>query len=324
MTNEKMIRDALGSPVPQVYSEELEDYVVVTLDGSVVSRGDINFNRTKLLRDLLGSVIPQLWDPVNNKWVVDTGQGRGGSGNGESGPVDWVDITNKPNEFTPIDHTHEIADIDGLEEELEKVFTQVSSGKSLLETAINSKGTTVTKATEIATFSELEMGILAIKVGSGGAAPEPILIPGAINFTDLTNTSNIAFALGTEFIANTAMKIHGVLLVVPFTGATQVGLATSSGKELKTKQVQIVVPGIVEVLFDTPIIAGEHQELIVYYDTTEVGYCRLASGTYSVNANIVLVSAMMNQSVRAVPNILDGGGASFRGVFPIFSTVDLI
>lgn len=91
MTNEKMIRDALGSPVPQVYNEDLKDYVVSTVDGSIISRGDINFNRTKLLRDLLGSVIPQLWDPVNNKWVVDTGQGREGSGGGTVEVIDNLD-----------------------------------------------------------------------------------------------------------------------------------------------------------------------------------------------------------------------------------------
>lgn len=170
MTNEKMIRDMLGSPVPQVYSKELEDYVVATVDGSTVSRGDINFNRTKLLRDLLGSVIPQLWDPVNNKWVVDTGQGRGGSGGGEGGPVGWDDISGKPSEFTPSSHRHAIADIDGLQDEFEKVFTQVSSGKSLLETIIGHKGSTVNKVGDIATFEELRSAILAITSGGGNAS----------------------------------------------------------------------------------------------------------------------------------------------------------
>lgn len=80
MTNEKMIRDMLGSPVPQIYNEELNSFVVKTVDGSTVTTGDIDFRMTKLLRDRLGSVIPQLWDPVNNKWVVDTGQGQGGEG----------------------------------------------------------------------------------------------------------------------------------------------------------------------------------------------------------------------------------------------------
>lgn len=169
MANGKMIRDALGSPVPQVYSEELEDFIVATVDGSTVSRGDINFNRTKLLRDQLGSVVPQLWDPTNNKWVVDTGQAREGSGSGEGGQVAWEQITGKPTEFKPTNHTHEIADINGLSEELERVFTQVSSGKSLLETKVLAKGGTVTKTGDIPTFGELVASLDTLpKVAGGG------------------------------------------------------------------------------------------------------------------------------------------------------------
>ncbi|KGR88395.1 hypothetical protein [Lysinibacillus odysseyi] len=83
---EKLIRDALGSPVPQHFNEELGMFTVNTLDGSTVTNGDIDFSRTKLLRDQLGSVIPQVWDSVNHKWVVMTTQHIGGGG-GNTGTV---------------------------------------------------------------------------------------------------------------------------------------------------------------------------------------------------------------------------------------------
>lgn len=71
---EKLIRDALGSPIPQYFNLDLQMFAVETIDGSVVT--DIDFSKIKLLRDHLGSPIPQLWDTTNNKWVMDTSQAR--------------------------------------------------------------------------------------------------------------------------------------------------------------------------------------------------------------------------------------------------------
>lgn len=166
--DEKLMRDKMGNPVPQYFNEDLEDFAVKTADGSVVTRGDVDFSRTRLLRDKLGSPIPQLWDSINNKWVVDTGQATS-SGDGESGPVAWESVQDKPIEFTPSEHRHEIIEIEGLEEELEKVFTQVSSGKALLETTIKQKGSTVDKEGVIPTFKELRAAILAIESGGAGS-----------------------------------------------------------------------------------------------------------------------------------------------------------
>lgn len=78
--DEKLIRDALGSPVPQYFVEDKTAYAVKTLDGRIVLSGDINFGKTKLLRDKYGSVLPQLWDAENNKWVLATSQNVGGGG----------------------------------------------------------------------------------------------------------------------------------------------------------------------------------------------------------------------------------------------------
>lgn len=144
--DEKLIRDTLGSPVPQHFNEELGMFTVNTLDGSTVTNGDIDFSRTKLLRDQLGSVIPQIWDALNNKWVVATTQNAGG----DSGGI-------------PTSHTHEISEVNGLKERLDEVFTQVSSGKLLLETAIAAKGSAVNKTGDVATFEELNDGILGVE-----------------------------------------------------------------------------------------------------------------------------------------------------------------
>lgn len=95
----KLIRDAIGSPVPQHLNEDLADYVVKTVDGSLATRGEIDFSKTKLLRDKLGSPIPQLWDVVNNKWVVDMGQSNA--------------------------HTHRISEIIGLQEKLDELWAAI-------------------------------------------------------------------------------------------------------------------------------------------------------------------------------------------------------
>ena len=165
--DEKLIRDALGSPVPQHYNEELDMFTVNTLDGSTVTNGDIDFSQTKLLRDRLGSVIPQVWDAQNHKWVVVTTQNTGDNGGGETGPVVWDSIQGKPFEFTPSTHTHEISEINGLQDRLDEVFQQVSSGKSLLETAVVAKGSVVDKAGNVATFEEIRRAISAIANGDG-------------------------------------------------------------------------------------------------------------------------------------------------------------
>ena len=142
-------------------------FTVNTLDGSTVTNGDIDFSQTKLLRDRLGSVIPQVWDAQNHKWVVVTTQSTGGNGGGDGGPVTWDNIQGKPSEFTPSTHTHEIGEINGLQDRLDEVFQQVSSGKSLLETAVTAKGSVVDKAGDVATFEEIRTAILAIVNDNG-------------------------------------------------------------------------------------------------------------------------------------------------------------
>ena len=49
------------------------------------------------------------WD--GEKWIKQ----------GSSGVSDWADIENKPTEFPPEDHTHEIAEVNGLQDELDSM-----------------------------------------------------------------------------------------------------------------------------------------------------------------------------------------------------------
>lgn len=72
--DEKLIRDALGSPIPQYFNVDSQAFAAKTENGSV---SEVDFSKTKLLRDKLGSPIPQLWDVTSGKWVRDTGLGGG-------------------------------------------------------------------------------------------------------------------------------------------------------------------------------------------------------------------------------------------------------
>lgn len=92
----KLIRDALGSPVPQYWDETSQMYIARTVDGSFA---DVDFSKVRLLRDKLGSVIPQLWDTETARFVP----GKGG-GNGE--------VT--------------IGSVQGLQEELDATATQLA------------------------------------------------------------------------------------------------------------------------------------------------------------------------------------------------------
>ena len=63
-------------------------------------------------------------------------------------------------------HNHRIADVTGLQDKLDEVFQSVSNGKTLLETAITDKGSSVSKIGDVATFEELKTGIAGI-IGTG-------------------------------------------------------------------------------------------------------------------------------------------------------------
>lgn len=105
---DKLIRDALGSPVPQYFNLDLQTFAVSTIDGAVAT--GVDFSKTKLIRDKLGAPIPQAWDSTNNKWVaVTTNSSSGG------GISSWNDLTDKPTEYPS-----SIPNVSGLNDALNK------------------------------------------------------------------------------------------------------------------------------------------------------------------------------------------------------------
>lgn len=122
MSEKKLIRDNLGSPIPhQQWDNDLNDFVVKTLSGNTLTRHDVNWGKTRMLRDQLSSPIPQIWDDTQNKFVPYTPSSGGGDGN----PVYWQDIQNKPSTFPASPHTHSISQVDGLQERLENIPVDV-------------------------------------------------------------------------------------------------------------------------------------------------------------------------------------------------------
>ncbi|GAB0169484.1 hypothetical protein LSPCS325_29210 [Lysinibacillus sp. CTST325] len=77
INQEKLIRDALGSPIPsQDWDNEKQAFIVPGGDG-------VDFTKKKLIRDAVGAVIPQYWD--GEKFVPRTSTGGGGE-QGQPGP----------------------------------------------------------------------------------------------------------------------------------------------------------------------------------------------------------------------------------------------
>lgn len=68
--NTEMIRDALGSPIPQKWDEESQTFIASTVDGS---EANVDFSKKKMIRDRLGSPIPQKWDNDAGKFVPSAG-----------------------------------------------------------------------------------------------------------------------------------------------------------------------------------------------------------------------------------------------------------
>ncbi|KOS60907.1 hypothetical protein FJQ98_20425 [Lysinibacillus agricola] len=74
INQEKLIRDALGSPIPSQGWDDVKEVFIVP------GGEDIDFTKKKLIRDAVGAVIPQYWD--GEKFVPQTTSG----GSGEQGP----------------------------------------------------------------------------------------------------------------------------------------------------------------------------------------------------------------------------------------------
>lgn len=56
---------------------------------------------------------------IRNEAARRISEAIGAGGGGGGGPVAWADVTGKPSTFTPSAHTHAIADVTGLQDELD-------------------------------------------------------------------------------------------------------------------------------------------------------------------------------------------------------------
>lgn len=149
MTKQKMIYDVLGSPIPQHFNEELGIYVANTNGTGDASH--VDFSKLKQIIDVLGNPIPQYYDVVEGKFKPLTSEGSSGGGSdARIGDLQELQTEQK----------------DSVVNAINEVFTQVSNGKSLLETVIVGKGSTVNKIGDVPTFDELKNGITNIPTGS--------------------------------------------------------------------------------------------------------------------------------------------------------------
>lgn len=175
---EKMLIDVTGRPIPQYYDEEKGVFIAKT--NGTGDASNVDFRKKKMLIDVQSFPIPQYYDVVEGVFKPITSDGS----SGDSAPSNWDDITGKPSEFKPTAHGHKTSDVEGLDEKLtevdglkekvDQVFTQVSNGKSLLETVIIQKGSNVSKVGDIPTFEELKKGINEIPTGGGGGDNCPL------------------------------------------------------------------------------------------------------------------------------------------------------
>lgn len=98
------------------------------------------------------------------KSLIDNIQTQGGGTSPSS--VDWSNVTNKPSTFTPSSHTHAIADITGLQNQLTTLTNNIASTSSALSTHTGNNNIHVTAAEKTlidALNTELIQFLVALK-----------------------------------------------------------------------------------------------------------------------------------------------------------------
>lgn len=156
---------------------EVDDKISAIPAGPQGIQGEAGPQGLQGIQGLQGETGPQGLQGPQGETGPQGPKGDPGDGGGEA-----VDLTNYYNK-TEVDtalvskadasHTHTASDIsaDGpttVQMEIDLLKSSGVNGKNQLETAIISKGGTVNKAGNYATFNELDAGIQAIPTGSGG------------------------------------------------------------------------------------------------------------------------------------------------------------
>jgi hypothetical protein len=177
-------------------------------------------------------------------------------GEGETG-VDWVDITNKPATFPPSTHTHVVADVTGLDGELDTLGTAVA-GKVAIS--------------DIATASQIWTRTAGKVVDGAG-------LGAADAYQALTATSGVvdAWSLATGFRRSLTISAD-TTINAPTIAANQVGARgslkiTVSGSSAPKLLLGIGVTGEKPVL---PVIAGAFA--IIDFEAVSTSEIRLLKG----------------------------------------------
>jgi hypothetical protein len=113
------IKDGLetGDPDKVIYGSDLQDdFEAIARDLSTLDTDNVadQADLDKEIQDRKDAD-SALQAQIN---AIDTGGGNGDN-NGGGGSSDWADIENKPTEFPPSAHTHEIAEVNGLQDALD-------------------------------------------------------------------------------------------------------------------------------------------------------------------------------------------------------------
>lgn len=264
---EKLIRDALGSPVPQYLNLDLQMFAAQTLDGSIVTNGDIDFNKIKLLRDKLGSPIPQLWDVVNNQWTVATLDGLVVEGInfaqtkllrdvlGSPVPQLWDGANNQWVAQT------EISGSSGGELNLQaKSINITSNGTQVIEPDVGYDG----------------LSSATIVIDITGAVEQELLY----GFTGHTKPRSFLEnnTLGNRFTVASDMQLHGFRIICNTANQETFTLYKLNG-EVITSISRHTIPGLFSVVFTEPIPFKIGDSFVLAYHANKVGVTFLDSFT---------------------------------------------
>lgn len=122
------------------------DNVVAFADGTETGGGSGGGSNVEVI-DNLESTSTEAALSANQgrvlKSLIDNAQTSGGGGSATS--IDWANVTNKPSTFPPSQHTHNISDVSGLQNNLSTLSSNIATTQSNLQAHINDSNVHVTQ-----------------------------------------------------------------------------------------------------------------------------------------------------------------------------------
>lgn len=124
------------------------DNIVAMADGNEAASGAGSYSNVNVVDNLTsyetsyalsanqGRVLKSLIDNIPTQ----------GGGGGTATSIDWSNVTNKPSTFTPTAHTHTIADVNGLQNQLTTINNNIATTQSNLSAHVNDSTVHITAA----------------------------------------------------------------------------------------------------------------------------------------------------------------------------------